>query len=273
MNSLAPEPGAVPRPLYERLKGYIVERIRQGDWAVGQQVPSENRLVAELKVSRMTAHRALRELTEEGFLARVRGVGTFVRSSPGETSLLELRNIAEEIRTRGHAHRAVVERKEEVTATSALARRFELGAGERLFHVLIVHLENGTPVQLEDRYCNPAVAPRFLEQDYAAVMCTEYLVRVAPVEQLEHVVRAVLPEPEEQRLLGVSAKEPALVLERRSWSGGRVASFVTLTYPGSRYEFRGRYATSPTGRIRALNDQPRGETSFDRDPYHDPNRR
>lgn len=261
MNSLAPEPGVVPQPLYQRIKGYIVERIRQGEWTVGQQVPSENRLVAELKVSRMTVHRALRELTEEGFLARVRGVGTFVRGSPGQTSLMELRNIAEEIRARGHGHRAVVERKEEVAASDELARRFALHPGAPLFHVMIVHLENGLPVQLEDRYCNPAVAPHFLEQDFTAVMCTEYLVAVAPVEQLEHVVRAVLPGPEQQARLQITANEPALVLERRTWSGGKVASFVTLTYPGSRYEFRGRYATSPTGRIRALNDHPQGETS------------
>ena len=51
----------------------------------------------------MTANRALRELSADGFLSRVPGVGTFVKEPPARSSLLELRNIAEEIAQRGHA--------------------------------------------------------------------------------------------------------------------------------------------------------------------------
>src|SRR3546814_15779796 len=57
---------------------YIVTRILGGDWPEGNRVPSENELTRELSVSRMTVHRALRELTTEGWLERVQGAGTFV---------------------------------------------------------------------------------------------------------------------------------------------------------------------------------------------------
>lgn len=255
------QPASVPQPLYQRIKGHIVDRIRKGDWPVGDRIPSENRLVEELGASRMTVHRALRELTEEGFLSRVQGVGTFVRGTPGQSSLMELRNIAEEIRARGNRHSARVEASETVAADAKRARQFEAEPGTALFHVLIVHSENGLPVQLEDRYCNPAVAPDFLKQDYAEVVTTDYLVSVAPVDQLEHVVRAVLPTDAQQALLSVPANEPCLALERRTWSFGQVASVATLTYPGGRYELRGRYATSPTGRIRAHGEPHEGDTA------------
>jgi len=45
----------------------------------------------------MTVNRALRELTHEGFLVRVQGLGTFVAEQEPPGDLLELRNIAERL--------------------------------------------------------------------------------------------------------------------------------------------------------------------------------
>ena len=84
-------------PLYARVKTYIVEQIRSGALKAGSRVPSENELVESFGISRMTANRALNELTTEGMLARVPGVGTFVKEATPRSSLLELRNIADEI--------------------------------------------------------------------------------------------------------------------------------------------------------------------------------
>ena len=51
--------------------------------------------------------------------------------------------------------------------TPALAEEFESKIIDRLFHIVIVHEENGVPVQLEDRYVNADVVPAFLEQDFS----------------------------------------------------------------------------------------------------------
>ena len=55
----------------------------------------------DLNISRMTINRALRELKDEGYLSRVHGVGTFVRELPHQASLIELKNIADEVHERG----------------------------------------------------------------------------------------------------------------------------------------------------------------------------
>jgi histidine utilization repressor len=155
------------QPLYARVKDHILENIRSGAWEPGRRVPSENELVESFRISRMTANRALRELTAEGFLARVPGVGTFVKEAPALSSLMELRNIAEEIAQRGHRHSSRLVAKSEIDSNPALAEEFEDRALKRLFHIVIVHEENGVPVQLEDRYVNPAVVPDFLDRDFS----------------------------------------------------------------------------------------------------------
>ena len=50
-------------PAYQGIKDFILARIHAGEWAEGDQVPSENELAREFSVARMTVNRALRELT------------------------------------------------------------------------------------------------------------------------------------------------------------------------------------------------------------------
>ena len=237
------------QPLYARVKDHIVAKIRSGHWAPGFRVPSENELVGHFGISRMTANRALRELTAEGFVARVPGVGTFVRAAPARTSLMELRNIAEEIEARGHHHTSRLVSLNEVTATPALAEEFEMKSPQRLFHLRLVHLENGMPVQIEDRHVNPHVVPDFLKQDFKTSTPTAYLVGAVPVDELEHTVEAVMPSPQQRVLLDIGEEEPCLALHRRSWSRGQVVTAVTLTYPASRYALYSRYKTNAQGTI------------------------
>lgn len=238
-----------PQPLYAKVKDHILENIRNGAWEPGQRVPSENELVESFGISRMTANRALRELTAEGFLSRVPGVGTFVRAAPALSSLMELRNIAEEIEQRGHRYSSRVLTKASVAANPALAEEFEERDIARLFHIVIVHEENGVPVQLEDRYVNPAVVPDFLSRDFTRTTPTAVLVEATPVDELEHTVEAALPTTEQQRLMGIGPLEPCLALHRRSWSKSKVATVATLTYPASRYALYSRYRTSARGTL------------------------
>src|SRR3989337_2601956 len=79
---------AADPPLYQQVKDYIVGRILAGDWPEGSRVPSENELTREQEVSRMTVHRALRELTAEGWLERVQGAGTYVAPPKPQSEVL-----------------------------------------------------------------------------------------------------------------------------------------------------------------------------------------
>ena len=50
------------------IKRYVLDRVARGTWQEGDRVPSESDLVRLFGVSRMTAHRALRELASERVL-------------------------------------------------------------------------------------------------------------------------------------------------------------------------------------------------------------
>jgi GntR family transcriptional regulator, histidine utilization repressor len=240
------------QPRYRQVKEHILANIRSGDWPPGTRVPSENHLAAQFGIARMTANRALRELTRDGYISRVPGVGTFVKESDRSTSLLELRNIADEIAARGRRYDALVISSAKVKAGRELAQSFDRKMGATLYSLTILHREDGIPVQLERRYVNPSVAPFFLRQDFTAVTPTAYLLSLTPVDELEHSVKAVLPDRAARKLLRLGPRAPCLELHRTSWSGGKVVTRVILTYPAGRYELVSRYRTSASGGLPSL---------------------
>jgi len=225
-------------PLYAGVKQMILDRIHSGEWPPKHRVPSENELVIELGVSKMTANRALRELANEGELVRIQGVGSFVAERKGYSALFEVRNIADEIHDRGHLHEATVVILAKETASPETADALELDIGASVFHSLIVHSENGVPVQIEDRFVNPALAPSYLEQDFTDTTPNAYLTNAAPLSGAEHIVEAAMPQPWECKLLMILKSEPCLMIRRRTWSAKHVVSVARLVYPGQRYRLQ-----------------------------------
>jgi GntR family transcriptional regulator, histidine utilization repressor len=236
--------GDALQPLYLKVKRHILDNIGSGKWAIAARVPSENDIVKKFGVSRMTANRALKELSDEGILVRIAGVGSFVADRHARSHPLEIRGIDEEIRQRGHVHRAEIVSLERVRAGADLADDFAVAPRSELYRSLIVHFENDRPVQLEERHVAPALAPGYLDVDFSRTTPYEYLMRVAPLQEAEHVLRAVMPDERTRKLLLMKRDEPCLLVTRRTWTYGAIASLARLYHPGSRYEMSGRFRPS-----------------------------
>ncbi|HEY4352864.1 MAG TPA: histidine utilization repressor [Paraburkholderia sp.] len=228
-------------PAYQGIKDFILARIHAGEWAEGDQVPSENELARDFNVARMTVNRALRELTAEQVLTRVQGSGTFVARPKYESTLVAIRSISDEIVARGHRYHAKVLHIGGDIADAALAEEMQLKAGGAIFHSRVLHFENDGPVQLEERWVNPAVAPDYVLQDFTNTTPNQYLVRVAPLQRVEYRIEALAADEITRDWLSMDDAEPCLVLHRRTWSQGVVASVANLWHPGSRYRFTGHF--------------------------------
>ena len=231
-----------PEPLYQQIKNTIQAKIRSGDWSAGRKLPSENELVEALGVSRMTIHRALRELTHDGLINRVHGLGSFVAEMPRHASLIELRDIAIEIEAGGKRHRSQVLSLKSETPGPAIASQMQLPPGSKVYTLTAVHYQDDIPIQLELRYVNPELVPDFLKQDFSRFTSTSYLLKQFQPDEMEHIVRAVMPDEAAREALMITRSEPCLQLSRRTWKNQQVVTHVTMTYPSSRYDLGARYA-------------------------------
>lgn len=243
LNADVRESAPPPLALYERVKSHIVRHIQDGSWPPGHRLPSEHEIVAQFGISRMTANRALRELADEGRVVRTAGVGSFVAEAKPQSTLLQIANIASDIRSRGHDYGYRLLSTERKAASPEIAAWLGLQAGVSVFHSVCLHLENGKPIQLEERYVNPQAVPAFLEQDLRKTPPSEYLVRHVPYDQIEHLVDAVLPSPAQAKRLAIGQREPCLLLTRRTWYRERTVTWVRCLHPASRYRLGSRFRT------------------------------
>ena len=172
---------------------------------------------------------------------RIAGVGSFVAERQAHTHPLQVQDIAQEIGARGHVHRARLVTLRKVRALPELAADFDIAARSELFQSTIVHHEDEVPMLLEERHVLPRVAPDYLQVDFERVTPYAYLMQAAPLQQAEHVLRAMMPDERRRKLLRMKRQEPCLLMIRRTWSAGAVASVAHLYYPGSRYAMSGRF--------------------------------
>lgn len=68
------------------MAGELQDRIRKGEFGVGEQFPTEEKLARSLKVSRVTLRTGLGMLEERGLIRRTRGKGTFLNGDHYDAS-------------------------------------------------------------------------------------------------------------------------------------------------------------------------------------------
>ncbi|WP_340679450.1 histidine utilization repressor [Paraglaciecola sp.] len=220
---------------FQQIKSVILDKISEGEMVPGDRVLSENQLAEQYQVSRMTARRALTELVAEGILARSQGLGTFVCDHRPMSSMLEIQSIQDEIKQRGHKYANVQLSKKIVLATEQQSVWLDVAPNSEIFHTQIVHLENGLPVQLEDRLVNPLWAPDYLKQNFDKTTANQYLNEVAPLTEADHIVEAIAPNEFLIKTLNIAATQPCLKISRRTYSTKGIVSYALLYHPGNRY--------------------------------------
>ncbi|HUG57429.1 MAG TPA: histidine utilization repressor [Candidimonas sp.] len=227
-------------PVYQQIKNYVLDQIQSGAWQEGDLIPTELALCETFKVSRMTVNRALRELTNDQLLVRYKGSGTYVAQPKFQSTLIEIRSIAQDIRERGHRHSSRVISLNTLSATETQAKRFQIAPKTTLFHSVIVHYENEVPIQIEDRVVDAAVAPDYLDQDWQRMTPNEYLMRVAPLPTGQYTIEVRLPTKDIAEPLDIPLSQPCLVMDRITFSNHVFTSHATMWHPGNRYKFAGK---------------------------------
>ncbi|OYQ78692.1 MULTISPECIES: GntR family transcriptional regulator [Ignatzschineria] len=232
-------------PLYQKIKEFILEKIALREWRPHQKLPSENEISAALNVSRMTVNRAFKELTEEGYLFREKGSGTFVAEPFQLTPFFELFPISQEIAIEGNQYGVLIlERKrlafDEVPFASHFQLTDEEAADFPFLYSEILYLSNGVPIQYEKRTLLAAFAPRYEEEHFLHHCSSAYLLNLVPALSQKHRLEAIIPSLELQKILALDGEEACFKVIEKFQIQEKLRSYAEQFYPASRYQFHSR---------------------------------
>jgi len=82
---------------YKEIHNYLKGQIQQGNYKVGDYLPSENELCKCFSITRTTARKALDELTRESFIERQHGKGSCVKERRKSLGLLNVKGFSEAV--------------------------------------------------------------------------------------------------------------------------------------------------------------------------------
>ena len=140
-----------------------------------------------------------------------------------------------------HQHHAVVHLQRTEKAPAALAARLGLATGAKVFHTLIVHHDNGVPLQCEDRYVNPACSPGYLQADFTRTTPTQVLFDTTALWRAQYAIAAEPATADEARLLGIAPGTACLVVTRSTYTRDATITLARLVHPGTRYLLHGEF--------------------------------
>ena len=138
--------------LYSRIETVLAGEITDGDLKVGDQLPTEDSLIARFGVSRITVRRAIQNLVSRGLVEIRRGKGTFVAAPKITQDLTELSGFVEDMHALGRKPTARVIGKEIVAAGATVANQLALTRGERVVRIRRVRLADGVPLSFDETY-------------------------------------------------------------------------------------------------------------------------
>lgn len=222
------EAGVLPAPafspLYQQIKGLILQSLQAGEWKPGEAIPSEMELAARFRVSQGTVRKAIDELAAENLVVRRQGKGTFVATHAEQHvqyRFLKLMPDSGDRDSEGPAQRDVLECKR-MRANADIARALALRTGDAVVQVRRTLSFGGVPTILEDLWL-PGNAFKGMTADQMAgyhgptyaMFELEFGVRMVRAEEK---IRAVAADDAQAALLKVPPGMPLLSVERVAYT-------------------------------------------------------
>ena len=226
-----------PMPLWAQLQADISRRIKRGEFD-GVDFPGEHHLVAEYDVSRHTVREALRALRAGGLLEGGRGRPTRVASREISQAQGTLYSLFSSVEQTGHVPSSVV-RVLDARADGVVAARLGLEESTPLVYLERLRLSDGEPLAIDRVWIPARLAAPLLEADFTHTSVYAQLDRCCGIRLTggREQVRAVVPTPAEQRLLGLEPGTAALYVERVGELRGRPVECRQTLFRGDRFAF------------------------------------
>src|SRR5918993_5104355 len=206
-------------------------------FGVGNAIPSERQLSADLGVSRLTVRAALDDLVREGYLVRRRGSGTFVRE-PKIAQELTMTSFSEDMAQRGMRPGSKTLSLTVTTAGAYLGRCLHVSPSERIVVATRLRLADDETMAIETLHVPEPLVPGLTREDFDQTSFYDLLTERYGIEIVGGIqtIEPTVTNEEESEILGVPLHSPAFQFERTTRSeSGSIVEFVRSIYRGDRY--------------------------------------
>ena len=229
-------------PLYQQIKGLLLQSLDRGEWKPGEAIPSEFELAARFHVSQGTVRKAIDELAAENLLLRRQGKGTFVATHHEAKVRFRFLRLTPDDGKNAASTSEILDCRR-LKAAADIARLLELRTGDSVVNLRRLLSFDGTPTILDDIWLPGATFKGLTLDSLArnrgplyAFFESEFGVSMVRAEEK---IRAVAATDEQAERLRVVPGGPLLQVERVSFTyGDRPMELRRGLYVTERFHYR-----------------------------------
>ncbi len=200
-------------PKYYILKKVLEEKIENEEFPADEPIPSERELMEMYQVSRITVRKAVDELVNEGYLYKIQGKGTYVKTDERSSNLFAITSCTEDVVRMGMKPTKKVMVAELVYANAKRAKALEITQEERVFMLGRILFADQEPLNYTVTFLPEKLFPgidrhSFDRESLYQVLQEEYGVRLTKARR---TIEAILARDEVAEYLDIEEGSPIIL--------------------------------------------------------------
>lgn len=229
------------KSLHAYIKEELIERIKGNIYKIGDQFPTENELCEEFDVSRTTVRIALSQMTEEGYLIRQRGRGTFVAEPKVNQMLSHTESrFSQQLQAQGKKGTITLKKIEVVPARGSKQVKLGLDENDPIQKIKRIRSANDTVTSYEVAYVPWEIAPGLkkeqLETSLYETLSDQYDINI---KKTTEIVEITLADKDVSHYLECEVGHPCFYIETIAEDeNNKVIEFSRSYFRGDRTSFR-----------------------------------
>ena len=226
------------KPAYARMYDALKKDIFNGEYGVGDFIPSEPELEKRFGVSRTTVRKAVDLLSREGLLSAKQGQGTRVLDYKTSQNLNTVSSISETLRKKGYEVTSRGMQIDFAQASHSVAKQLGVEDGHKVIRIQRIQLADGRPVVIMRNFILPEKVPgiekyinkfsslyKFLEDRYSI-----------NIDSARDRISARCADFEESAMLNIELGSAILYMRRVTFDHGEPVTADRLSIVGDKYE-------------------------------------
>lgn len=223
-------------PYYLQVAETLRRRIKEGQYQVGELLPSHRELEEEFKVSNITIRKALTLLTQKGFLTAKRGVKAEVARR--EDDFIEVQLTSDFMEFSGSFLPPNLDIRVKVLEIAIVPGQkrirdiFSIKPDDQVWRMKRVRKIKGQPISYYVNYGPPELMGKIGKKDVEKRGFIEVFKDISEIKpsRMEQRVQAIMADIDLSRLLGIDYADPLFFVETVYYSKMTKAVAVTHAY-------------------------------------------
>ena len=200
-------------PKYYLLKKMLTERIENEEFDINEPILSERELMEQYQVSRITVRKAIDELVNEGYLYKIQGKGTYIKTDEKSQDLFSITSCTEEVKALGMTPNKRVISTDIVESASKLSKALNIMPKDKLFNIKRILLADNEPLNFTDSYLPYKLFGGIEKYDFEEESLYEILENVYHVKitKARRTIEAILAKDEIAEYLDIDEGMPIIL--------------------------------------------------------------